>query len=69
MGAGVVGYGGVVTMLAGVFVGSALWWLMLTTVAGTARGRLSPPFLVAVNRVSGAVLVGFGVYTLARLFS
>lgn len=69
MGAGVVGYGGAVTMLVGVFVGSALWWLMLTTVAGTARGRLSPPFFVAVNRVSGAVLVGFGVYTLARLFS
>jgi threonine/homoserine/homoserine lactone efflux protein len=68
MGAGAVGYGGVVTMLVGVFVGSAIWWLMLTTVAGTARGRLSPPFFVAINRVSGALLVGFGLYTLMRLF-
>ena len=68
MGAGVVGYGGVVTMLVGVFVGSAIWWLMLTTVAGTARGRLSPPFFVAINRVSGALLMGFGLYTLMRLF-
>jgi len=68
MGAGVVGYGGVVTMLVGVFVGSAIWWLMLTTVAGTARGRLSPPFFVAINRVSGVFLMGFGLYTLMRLF-
>ncbi|HEY2402913.1 MAG TPA: LysE family transporter [Steroidobacteraceae bacterium] len=68
MGAGAVGYGGVVTMLVGVFVGSAIWWLMLTTVAGTARGRLSPPFFVAINRVSGALLMGFGLYTLTRLF-
>ena len=68
MGAGVVGYGGVVTMLVGVFVGSAIWWLMLTAVAGTARGRLSPPFFVAINRVSGVFLMGFGLYTLLRLF-
>jgi threonine/homoserine/homoserine lactone efflux protein len=68
MGAGAVGYGGVVTMLVGVFVGSAIWWLMLTTVAGTARGRLSPPFFVTINRVSGALLMGFGLYTLLRLF-
>jgi threonine/homoserine/homoserine lactone efflux protein len=69
MGAGVVGYGGVVTMLVGVFVGSAIWWLMLTTVAGTARGRLSPPFFVAINRVSGVLLMGFGLYTLMGLIS
>jgi threonine/homoserine/homoserine lactone efflux protein len=55
-------------MLVGVFVGSAIWWLMLTTVAGTARGRLSPSFFVAINRVSGALLMGFGLYTLMRLF-
>jgi threonine/homoserine/homoserine lactone efflux protein len=68
MGAGAVGYGGVVTMLAGVFVGSAAWWLILTSVAGAARGRLSPPWFVAINRVSGSVLVGFGIYTLMSLF-
>jgi threonine/homoserine/homoserine lactone efflux protein len=68
MGAAAVGYGGVVTMLLGVFVGSAIWWLMLTTVAGTARGRLSPPFFVAINQGSGALLMGFGLYTFMRLF-
>ena len=69
MGAGVVGYDGVVTMLAGVFVGSAIWWLMLTTVAAALRGRLSPSMLVTINRVSGLLLVGFGLYTLAGVFT
>jgi threonine/homoserine/homoserine lactone efflux protein len=67
MGAGTVGYGGVVTMLVGVFVGSAAWWLILTSVAGAARGRLSPPLFVAINRVSGALLMGFGLYTVMSL--
>jgi threonine/homoserine/homoserine lactone efflux protein len=67
MGAGAVGYGGVVTMLVGVFVGSAIWWLMLTSVAGALRGRMSPPFFVAINRASGALLTGFGLYTVTSL--
>ena len=68
MGAGVVGYDGVATMLAGVFVGSAVWWLMLTSVAGAARGRLNPSMFVTINRVSGLLLAGFGLYTLAGVF-
>jgi threonine/homoserine/homoserine lactone efflux protein len=68
MGAGAVGYGGVLTMLAGVFVGSALWWLVLTSVVGAARSRLSPSWFVAINQVSGSLLVGFGLYTLVSLF-
>jgi threonine/homoserine/homoserine lactone efflux protein len=63
-----VGYGATFTMLAGVFSGSALWWLVLTTVAGTARRRLSPPLFAAINRVSGLVLAGFGLYTLVGLY-
>ena len=67
MGAAGVGYGGVATMLAGVFVGSAFWWLVLTTVVGTARGRLTPSMSAAINRVSGVVLMCLGIYTLASL--
>ncbi len=64
----VVSYGATFTMLVGVFSGSALWWLVLTTVAGSVRHRLSPPLLVAINRVSGLVLVGFGLYTLVGVY-
>ena len=63
-----VGYGATVTMLVGVFSGSALWWLVLTTVAGTARRRLRPPLFAAINRVSAVVLAGFGLYTLVGLY-
>jgi threonine/homoserine/homoserine lactone efflux protein len=64
----VVGYGATFTMLVGVFSGSALWWLVLSTVAGSAGRRLSPPLFAAINRVSGLVLVGFGLYTLVGIY-
>jgi len=67
MGAAAGGFGEVTTLLAGVFAGSALWWLMLTTVAGAARGRLTASVFAAINRVSGSVLVAFGLYTLAGM--
>ena len=63
-----VGYGATFTMLVGVFSGSALWWLVLTTVAGSARRRLTPPLFAAINRVSAVVLAGFGLYTLVGLY-
>ncbi len=64
----VVGYGATFTMLVGVFGGSTLWWLVLTTVAGAARRRMSPTLFAAINRVSGLVLVGFGLHTLAGVY-
>ena len=61
------GYTVTVTMLLGVFGGSVLWWLLLSAVAGRAGRHLGPAALAAINRVSGAILVGFGAYTLATL--
>jgi threonine/homoserine/homoserine lactone efflux protein len=50
-----------VVLTAGVFLGSSLWWLILTSAVGLLRTRLTPAVLVWINRVSGAVLLGFGV--------
>jgi threonine/homoserine/homoserine lactone efflux protein len=50
-----------VILTAGVFLGSSLWWLILTSAVGLLRTRLTPAVLVWINRVSGAVLLGFGV--------
>src|SRR5262249_5240395 len=47
-------------LVAGVFVGSAAWWLLLSSVVARVRGRIGPRQLVWINRVSGVVLVGFG---------
>lgn len=45
----------------GVFLGSSLWWVVLTTVVGGLRARLTPAILVAINRLSGLVLLAFGM--------
>jgi threonine/homoserine/homoserine lactone efflux protein len=48
----------------GVFLGSAAWWVLLTTVIGVFRERITPRVMLWVNRLSGAVLVGFGIVAL-----
>ena len=50
-----------VLLVAGVFAGSALWWLLLSAGAALLRTRLRPRVLRTVNLVAGAVIVGFGV--------
>jgi threonine/homoserine/homoserine lactone efflux protein len=53
------------TLVAGVFLGSALWWLLLSGGVGMLRTRFDARGLLWVNRVSGAVIVAFGVFALA----
>jgi threonine/homoserine/homoserine lactone efflux protein len=55
-------------LVTGVFLGSAFWWLVLTTGTGLLRGRLTPARLTWVNRLSGAVIAVFGVVALAGRF-
>lgn len=51
-------------MVTGVFVGSAIWWLFLTTAVGCFRHRFDPTRLRWVNRASGVVIAGFGLLAL-----
>jgi threonine/homoserine/homoserine lactone efflux protein len=52
-------------LVLGVFLGSAAWWLFLSGLAGGLRARVQPSWMLAINRVSGAVLCLFGAYALA----
>ena len=52
----------------GVFLGSSAWWLLLTSIVGVVRARLTPRVLVGLNRFSGAVLVVFGLRALLVAF-
>jgi threonine/homoserine/homoserine lactone efflux protein len=56
-----------VMMVCGVFLGSALWWLILSGTVGFFRRALTPERLRWVNRLSGAALVAFGVVALVSL--
>ncbi len=49
-----------VVLVLGVFLGSAFWWLALSGLVALLRGRVTPNILIWVNRVSGAILTGFG---------
>lgn len=51
-------------LVAGVFCGSALWWLILSSTAGAFRQRLSLPGLRWVNRLSGRIIALFGIVAL-----
>ena len=55
-----------VRLVAGVFAGSALWWLLLSAGVGIVRRGLTPLAVRAVNVASGIVLVSFGVLAIAR---
>jgi threonine/homoserine/homoserine lactone efflux protein len=60
-------YRAAATLVAGVFLGSALWWLLLSGGVGLLRSRFDARGLLWVNRVSGALIVAFGVFALATL--
>jgi len=49
-------------LVAGVFVGSAMWWLLLVQVALLAKTRLTPVITRWLDMVSGAVLVIWGLW-------
>jgi threonine/homoserine/homoserine lactone efflux protein len=51
-------------LVLGVFTGSALWWVILSVGVGIFREKISDHVLVWVNRISGAVITGFGLYSL-----
>ncbi len=54
-------------LVAGVFLGSAAWWFVLSTSAGALRARFDPARLRWVNRISGGVILAFGLVALASL--
>jgi threonine/homoserine/homoserine lactone efflux protein len=51
-------------LVLGVFIGSALWWLILSGGVGVFRGRFNPHGLQWVNRISGAIIAGFGLFAI-----
>lgn len=61
------GGGAAVALVAGVFLGSATWWLALSLGVGAFRERLDARGLRWVNRLSGAFIASFGVAALASV--
>jgi len=64
LGTGAGSYSSAALMVSGVFIGSAIWWLLLTTGVGLFRDRFDSRRLRWVNRISGLVITGFGLLAL-----
>ena len=53
--------------VAGVFVGSMVWWILLCGSLGTVRTRISEGNLMLINRISGIFISCFGAGMLLLL--
>ena len=51
-------------LVLGVFTGSALWWLILSSMVGMLGKKLSLGGMRWVNRISGIIILGFGLVAL-----
>jgi threonine/homoserine/homoserine lactone efflux protein len=58
-----------VLLVLGVVMGSAAWWLLLSGGVSLVRSRFDANALVWVNRLSGAVIMAFGLAALATAFT
>lgn len=54
-------------MVAGVFTGSASWWLALSFGVGLMRDKLNQTHMMWINRISGTIIILFGIFALVNL--
>lgn len=57
-------YHSVIILVLGVFLGSALWWLLLSGGVSLLRIKLTPKRLTWLNRISGVLITTFGLVAL-----
>lgn len=67
LGAGQASWSDVAVIVGGVFVGSAAWWLILSGLASRLRTRFDHCWHTWLNRLSGTVIAGFGLWQLFKL--
>jgi threonine/homoserine/homoserine lactone efflux protein len=48
-------------LVLGVFIGSASWWLVLSGFTGLLRGLVNVNRMRWLNRISGLIIIGFGL--------
>jgi threonine/homoserine/homoserine lactone efflux protein len=53
----------------GVFSGSTLWWIILTSGISLLRKKMNSQWLLWINRISGAIITLFGLVALLTLLS
>ena len=54
-------------LVLGVFFGSAMWWIILSGFTGILRGLFNFKRLQWLNRISGLIIIGFGLFAFLSL--
>ena len=54
-------------MVAGVFAGSAFWWLTLSLGIGSMSSRINQNHMIWINRISGTLIILFGIFALTTI--
>jgi len=54
-------------MVSGVFIGSAMWWLLLSGFTGILQGLFNVKRLQWLNRISGLIIILFGLFAFWNL--
>ena len=49
-------------LILGIFLGSMLWWLILSSTTGIIRTKTSSKILSQSSRVAGIILIAFAIY-------
>jgi len=57
-------YSSSMTLVLGVFVGSAIWWLILSSIVSLFQSNITPDRLIWINRFSGVIIISFGLFAL-----
>lgn len=65
----VSGYSQALHFIFGVFLGSAFWWLLLCFSVSFFRKKVSTQVLLLINYLAGIAILGFGIWTLAKLIN
>jgi threonine/homoserine/homoserine lactone efflux protein len=56
-------------MILGIFLGSSLWWILLTYFSSLFRNHISSNTLVWINRIAGGIILLIGTGVLLSLYS
>ena len=62
----VTGYTQGLNFVSGVFIGSAIWWLLLCGAVGIFRKRISTQIILWINYAAGVAICSFGGWALIK---
>ncbi len=55
-------------MVLGIFIGSSIWWLSLSSLTGFFRRKVNHKTMRWINRISGTIILGFALLVLISIF-